>query len=271
MNLAPNIFLNEQVNFMKILVFGLPGSGKSTLANKLAQKIGADLFNADEVREEFQDWDFSVEGRIRQARRMLQLADSGKNQYKILDFVCPLIEMRKIIDPDLTIFIDTIVKGRFEDTNLLFERPASFERIHYHVKQRNADEISHKISSELITFDWKKPTVQMLGRWQPFHDGHAALFQRALSKTGQVIIQVRDCQGWQDSNPFNFSDIKACIIKKLNLCGYFEGRDFIIQKVPNITNITYGRNVGYTIDEERFSPEITEISATQIRREMGLK
>ena len=120
-----------------------------------------------------------------------------------------------------------------------------------------------------MSFDWRKPTVQMLGRWQPFHDGHVALFKRALGKTGQVVIQVKDCQGWNDSNSFDFDKVRFGIISKLNEHGYLEGKDFVVQLVPNITNITYGRDVGYAIEQETFDKSITSISATNIRKEMG--
>lgn len=117
-------------------------------------------------------------------------------------------------------------------------------------------------------FDWNKPTVQMLGRFQPWHAGHRALFERALAKTGQVIIMIRDCQGWNESNPFDFETVKQRISENLNID--HEGK-FEIIRVPNIVNITYGRKVGYKIEEETFDEDITSISATKIRQEMGVK
>ena len=116
-------------------------------------------------------------------------------------------------------------------------------------------------------FDWKKPTVQMLGRWQPWHDGHTALFERAIAKTGQVAILVRDVQG-VDDNPFDFTKVTVGIRNKLDKHNYEMGKDYIVMKVPNITNITYGRDVGYTIEQETFDESITSISATKIRKEM---
>ena len=107
----------------------------------------------------------------------------------------------------------------------------------------------------------------MLGRWQPWHFGHQALFERAIAKTGQVVIQVRDCQG-VDDNPFNFDEVREGILAGLHEGGYSCGYDFIIQLVPNITNITYGRGVGYTFEEEVFNEEITHVSGTQIRKQM---
>ena len=122
-------------------------------------------------------------------------------------------------------------------------------------------------------FDSKKPTVLLLGRWQPWHDGHLALFERALAKTGQVVIQVRDVEGssggvGQDDNPFTYEDISKDIAEKLLLAGYKINEDFVIQLVPNITNITYGRGVGYSIEQESFDSDIESISATKIRKSL---
>ena len=122
-------------------------------------------------------------------------------------------------------------------------------------------------------FDPKKPTVLLLGRWQPWHDGHLALFERALAKTGQVVIQVRDVKDssggeGQDDNPFSFEEVSRDIEKKLSLSGYLINREFIIQFVPNITNITYGRGVGYVIEQESFESDIESISATNIRKDL---
>ena len=125
-------------------------------------------------------------------------------------------------------------------------------------------------------FDAKKPTVLLLGRWQPWHDGHLALFKRAVAKTGQVVIQVRDVKNssggkGQDDNPFSFSEISKDIEKKLLVSGFKLNEDYIIQFVPNITNITYGRGVGYKIDQESFDSDIESISATKIRKSLREK
>tara|TARA_Y100001935_G_scaffold250280_1_gene250137 strand:+ start:1041 stop:1433 length:393 start_codon:yes stop_codon:yes gene_type:complete len=122
-------------------------------------------------------------------------------------------------------------------------------------------------------FDPKKPTVLLLGRWQPWHEGHLALFERALAKTGQVVIQVRDVKGssggeGQDDNPFSYEDISKDIAEKLLLAGYKINEDFVVQLVPNITNITYGRGVGYSIEQESFNSNIESISATKIRKSL---
>ena len=110
-------------------------------------------------------------------------------------------------------------------------------------------------------------TVEMLGRWQPWHPGHRALFDRAIAKTGQVCIMIRDCQGWQGSNPFAIEQVKNYIQRDLD--PVYQGQ-YEIQIVPNIVNITYGRDVGYKIEQEVFTEEIHSISATKIRKEMGI-
>ena len=125
-------------------------------------------------------------------------------------------------------------------------------------------------------FDWKKPTVQMLGRWQPWHKGHQELFKRCVKKTGQVIIQVRDVEGasggqGQDDNPFSWEDVCKDIETNLKIDGFERGDDYEIMLVPNITNVSYGRGVGYVFEEEVFDEEITSISATKIRAELRKK
>ena len=110
----------------------------------------------------------------------------------------------------------------------------------------------------------KNPTAQMLGRWQPWHAGHQKLFEEILKKTGQVNIMVRDVKG-VDDNPFDFETVKKNIEEKLN--PEFEGQ-FKIMMVPNITNICYGRGVGYKIEEIVLDEETQKISATKIRAKM---
>ena len=125
-------------------------------------------------------------------------------------------------------------------------------------------------------FDPKKPTVQMLGRWQPWHRGHQELFKRCIAKTGQVIIQVRDVEGasggtGQNDNPFSWKEVCKNIEDSLMKDSYERGIDYEIMLVPNITNITYGRNVGYVFEEESFDDEISSISATKIRDDLRNK
>jgi len=131
-----------------------------------------------------------------------------------------------------------------------------------------------------MSFDWKKPTVQMLGRWQPWHEGHTQLFERAIEITGQVCIMVRDVGGIigedagagrtikQDDNPFDFDKVSEDIAGKLFTKGYIIGEEFEVMLVPNIVDISYGRGVGYTFTEHDLGETIHNISATKIRKEM---
>ena len=243
---------------------GLPGAGKTTLASKLVPLLKAKWLNADEVRKEANDWDFSDEGRKRQAKRMAEKAEKFKQEGfdVVADFVCPTPKARELFNPDCIIWVDTIKKGRFEDTNKIFVKPEKYES---RVTEKNSEIWSIKIADQIIPYKWdnRKPTAQMLGRWQPWHDGHQALFEEIIKKTGQVNIMVRDVKGVGD-NPFDFETVKNNIENALK---DFKNR-IKISLVPNITNICYGRGVGYKIEEVALPKEIQEISATKIRDKM---
>jgi energy-coupling factor transporter ATP-binding protein EcfA2 len=261
----------------RILIMGLPGSGKTTLAKELKTQLEAagkqvGWLNADDIREQYNDWDFSEAGRIRQARRMRELADKlTAYDYMIADFVAPLVEMRNVFKADWTVWMDTIREGRYADTNAMFVEPEVYD---FRVPEQNCEKWADFVKEHIIddrrrpVFDWKRETVQMLGRWQPWHDGHRALFERLLQRTGQVVIQVRDVQGWQGSNPFEVEKVKSFIRRDLD--PLYQGQ-YEIQVVPNIVHIGWGRGVGYSSGEESFDDAITDISATKIRKELGLK
>ena len=280
----------------KILIMGLPGSGKTFLATALKKYLEensnvntmplermlhlelppitytskVDWFNADEIRKRFNDWDFSKEGRIRQSLRMAEFALKSTGDYVICDFVAPLVEMRNNFKADWTVWMDTIDQGRFDDTNKAFVPPEQYD---FRVTEQDAEKWAEFIGQHILderrrpVFDWKKETVQMLGRWQPWHKGHRALFDRAIAKTGQVVIQIRDCQGWNGSNPFEKTQVEQLI--KRDLDPLYQGQ-YVVQLVPNVTNITYGRDVGYKIEQESFDDATHAISATKIRKEMGV-
>jgi adenylylsulfate kinase len=131
-----------------ILIMGLPGAGKTTLANELAPKINAKRLNADEVRRAANDWDFSTDGRKRQAKRMAELALKLKNEgnYVVADFICPTPEARKLFPADYIVWVDTIKEGRFEDTNQMFVRP---EKFNFHVTSQDAKVWVPKILEDL--------------------------------------------------------------------------------------------------------------------------
>ena len=230
--------------------------------------IKAKWLNNDVVRRAAGDWDFSEAGRKRQAKRMSELAKkyNKKGSHVVADFICPTPEARKLFNPDYIVWVDTINKGRFNDTNKMFIKPKKYN---FKVTTQNSELWALQIADQIIKYKWnnKKPTAQMLGRWQPFHDGHYALFEEIIKKTGQVCIQVRDVRG-VDDNPFNFESIKSRIKKRLD--PKYKNR-FKVILVPNITNISYGRGVGYKIEEVVLSEKIQKISATKIRKKMRAK
>jgi|TARA_B110000483_G_scaffold195033_1_gene232587 adenylylsulfate kinase len=143
---------------MKILIMGLPGSGKSTLAKPLASLLGGVWLNADDVRKRYDDWDFSSKGRFRQAQRMKHLSDGivMAGRVAVADFVCPTYITRLEFNPDFTVWMDTISRGRFEDTNDMFETP---ENVDYHVEKwfTNTPDVLHRVVQRYVAIkDGKK-------------------------------------------------------------------------------------------------------------------
>lgn len=127
---------------MRILIMGLPGSGKTTFAKKLVEDIKeqgrrVEWFNADRIRESFNDWDFSDQGRVRQAERMARFAENAETMGNIVvaDFVCPTYKLRNIFKPDIIVWMDTIGKSKFDDTNKIFEEPSTYD---YRIKELNS-------------------------------------------------------------------------------------------------------------------------------------
>ena len=139
---------------MRVLIYGLPGAGKTYLAKKLCEYLGdnIDWFNADKVREEANDWDFSDEGRQRQSERMLRLCKEAEAEGKVAvaDFVAPFFQSRLDFNADYEIFVDTIKEGRFEDTNKIFQKP---NNVDFHITEwndKNHINIAHDIKKKYV-------------------------------------------------------------------------------------------------------------------------
>jgi adenylylsulfate kinase len=248
---------------MIIQIIGLPGSGKTTLATSLADRINAVHLNADYVRATINsDLGFTPEDRVEHARRLGEMAKilSSQGLDVVVDFICPTSATRTAFGkPDICIWMDTITEGRFEDTNKLWEKPVEFD---YHFVSYDSKEQTDLIIAQSNLYDWKAPTTLLLGRYQPWHEGHQALLEKANERTGQTVIAVRHTQGTSEKDPLNYQVVAERIRAEA-------GTSFVI-KVPNITNIVYGRDVGYKIEQVNLGADIHAISATQKRNELGL-
>ena len=249
---------------MIIQIIGLPGSGKTTLAKALANRINAVHLNADYVRSTINsDLGFSSEDRIEHARRLGEMSNLLSNQGLdvVVDFVCPTQKTRNAFGkPDILIWMDTIQEGRFEDTNKIWEIPTDFD---YRFSSYDAEGQTIDVIRQSKLHDWKEPTTLLLGRYQPWHEGHQALLEKAYERTPQVLIAVRDTQGTSEKDPLTYQEVVGHIVSA-------NARPPFVMKVPNITNIVYGRDVGYKIEQVDLGADIHSISATQKRKELGL-
>lgn len=249
---------------MIILVNGLPGSGKTALCKALLDHAPMVYLNADDVRADLNsDLGFSIEDRIENARRLGAMARllSAQGHIVLVDFVNPTAATREAFGPsDFIVWVDRICESRFADTNLIWEPPTE-------VDVRIVDGMS--IESEVTVviaaarlYDWKKPTTLMLGRYQPWHEGHDALYEEGLARTSQVVVAVRNTYGTSEKDPMDYEMVESGIRNYRP--------ESLIMRVPNITNIIYGRDVGYKIEKVELSPELQAISATQKRKELGI-
>ena len=245
------------------LIFGIAGSGKSTLAKNLAKEIKADWINADKVRSKFKDWDFSKKGILRQSERMRHLAFRSKKQNVVLDLICPFEQGRKIINADYYIWVDTIKRSRFRKKRIekIFQAPKKYD---VKVTSKNSKLWTKIILDQKKRYKWnvQNSTAFMLGRYQPFHNGHERLFEKSLERVDQVLIAVKNVHGIGD-NPFKFSQVKKTINKRLYK--NFKYR-YKVVSFPNITNIFYGRKVGYNLEKINLDKKIQNISGTKIRK-----
>ena len=229
---------------MIIQFMGLPGSGKTTIADAVRDRTNAIHLNADQVRSGLnKDLGFTPEDRVEQARRMGELArllESIQDKPVLVDFVCPTEETRKAFgEADVVVWV---VTGN-EHEDAIATRAITVVR-------------------KFAMFDWKENTVLLLGRYQPWHEGHRALFDEAAKRNTQVMIGVRHTSGMTEKDPLHFDQVKNFIQKDIPTAN--------VIKVPNITNIVYGRDVGYKIEQVDLGADIHSISATQKRKEMGL-
>ena len=253
---------------MIIQIIGLPGSGKTELAKALKERINAIHLNADEVRAGINsDLGFSEADRIEQARRLGEMARLIAKQGVapvIVDFVCPTELTRAAFgNPDALIWMNTIDQGRFEDTNKIWEDP-EHTTITFVNHSLNANEKATHIIDAMYLHDWSAPTTLMLGRYQPWHEGHHALYQEAGKRTDQVLLGVRNTYNTSEKDPLTFDEVKGYISKD----EFMDGA--MVLRLPNITNIVYGRDVGYKIEQVDLGAEIHSISATQKRKELGI-
>jgi len=251
---------------MIIQIIGLPGSGKTALATALADRINAIHFNADEVRADLNsDLGFAPEDRIEQARRLGALArlTSKQGYITIVDFICPTKETRFAFGkPDVLVWVNRIEVGRFEDTNKMWENPVDPDIII--LDGRTVEQEVDDVIRIAGLHDWTKPTTLMLGRYQPWHEGHHALYAEAGKRTDQVLLGVRNTYRTSEKDPLTFNEVKHYIKQDPTII------DALVLKLPNITNIVYGRDVGYKIEQVKLGDEIETISATQKRKEMGI-
>jgi len=250
-----------------IQIIGLPGSGKTTLAKALADRINAVHLNADYVRATINsDLGFTIEDRIEHSRRMGEIAKmlSGQGINVVVDFICPTPATRESFGkPDILIWMNTIEEGRFEDTNKMFVKPDKFDVI---FDSHNMDEYQKStwIIQKFNLHDWSAPTTLMLGRYQPWHEGHHALYKEAGERTNQVMLGVRNTYNTSPKDPLTFDQVKGYIAQDDFM------KDAMVVRMPNITNIIYGRDVGYKIEQVSLGADIEAISATQKRKDLGI-
>jgi adenylylsulfate kinase len=256
--------------YRKILIMGLPGTGKTTLAKALAPSLNAVHFNADEVRTNVNnDLGFSEADRIEHARRMGWLCDQvvKTGNFAVADFICPTAETRSAFSAGgnaFIIWLDRIRESSFADTNRLFVTPDRYDlRIPPGgTAEYWAEQVVKRVRP---IFEPSKPTALFVGRYQPFHEGHRALITEGLKRVGQACIAVRDTAGADTRNPFGFEYVRARIEHSMR---EFEGSFKVIQ-LPNITDIFYGRDAGYRLEQIKLDSSIEAISATDIRHRIS--
>lgn len=255
---------------MIIQFIGLPGAGKTTIADAVRDRTNALHINADDVRAGMnKDLGFTLEDRIEHARRLGELArllEKKQDKPVLVDFVCPTKETREAFgEADVVVWVDTIDQGRFEDTNKMWQDPEHYDHRIINTGDAHEDAIATRaitVVRKFGMFDWKENTVLLLGRYQPWHEGHRALYDEAAKRNTQVVIGVRHTVGMTEKDPLHFEQVRDYIHQDMPTAN--------VVKMPNITNIVYGRDVGYKIEQVDLGADIHAISATNKRREMGI-
>jgi hypothetical protein len=251
---------------MIIQIIGQAGSGKTVLATELADRVNGIHINADKARADLnKDLGFAIEDRIENARRLGALARllDEQGQIVIVDFICPTQETREAFGvPDYLVWVNRIKDGRFVDTNKMWEDPTDFDVSIF--EGLSVSEEAEMVIFHCGLYDWRKPTTLMLGRYQPWHEGHHALYDEALKRTEQVVVGVRNTYRTSEKDPLSFPEVKTFIDADKKM------KHAMVVKFPNITNIVYGRDVGYKVEQVKLSDEIESISATDKRKEMGI-
>ena len=251
---------------MIVVIFGLPGVGKTTLSKEIVRRTNAIHINADDVRKELSsDLGFSLEDRKEQARRLGSVARllSDQGYLVLVDFVNPTEQTRQSFGRyDYSVWVDRAPSRSFEDTTNLFQIPENSDIV---IKDgMSVEEESVIVLEKIGVLDWTQPTTLMLGRYQPWHEGHQALKNEAHKRTENVLIGVRNTHGTSEKDPLPYQEVVE-YIRRSN-----EEDNSLIMKLPNITNIVYGRDVGYKIEHVDLPADIQAISATQKRKEMGI-
>ena len=255
--------------YRKILIMGLPGAGKTTLAKTLAARLNAVHFNADAIRENInRDLGFSPADRVEQARRMGWLCDrvTETGNIAVADFICPTEDARAAFTADgdaFVVWVDRVGASRFPDTDRLFVPPATCDvRV---VGEGSPEFWAEQVAARVRpVFESKRPTALLIGRYQPFHAGHKALIEEGIRRVGQVCVAVRNTSGVDAKNPFDYEYVRARIEHGLR---EHEGR-FIVVPLPNVTDIFYGRDVGYRIERLELSDDLERLSGTSAREQL---
>lgn len=245
----------------KILIMGLPKSGKTNLAKELCPLLRAVHFDGDEVRKNVNlDLGFSEHDRIEQARRIGWLCDKvvESGNFAVASFICPTAATRRAFGECYTIWLNTVEKCQYADTNTIFEKPLFAEYVEELPRTTKTPfELACKIRDKILG---TTPESMFIGRWQPLHKGHVELISTALKEGKRVVIGIRDTPV-STTNPFTLKDREIMIRKAF-------GDTVDITVVPDIEELCIGRKVGYDIREIVLPEEIQAISGTKERQNL---